>query len=449
MPDVRLRWLRKFSYMSPETFQAAQETAKRKREEDNEADSDDADVVDDNGQADERRAYRAKDFRTRFASKKRVDEWFARYPAVSKRNFYVVQNHNATRPHFDLRLQLDGKTVSWAIPKKLINLKAAEQRLAVETPKHPISYTFVEGSDRTGRMTTGVWDIGTYTILETKNKATKKAKKRQAGLYDDETTDEEGSVQEDEKQEDLFRDAYYYASFQGTPAVPGRPGLPVGEDTGRSRGFVVELNGERYKGLRLTFRRRSNMTRSKKRTNKKTIKKSGEVKITRDYVLTFSTRSPSIPLSKATVPSSVLHPDQSLLTGRTLDQIRTDTVGWLQSLLDDARDSASEEDEADFQRREERREELEGVLNGGGGFTKRRRRRTAKQIQRESDVKDAERELWLGNDPDEEEEEDLPGGEVERGYEERDLKDYEGVEGRGTKGERGKQKSKQKHRRLK
>ncbi|GAA5922309.1 hypothetical protein JCM6882_005937, partial [Rhodosporidiobolus microsporus] len=152
-------------------------------------------------------------------------------------------NHYATADHFDLRLHLDGRTISWAIPKTLHNPAALNMRQAIETSPHSVSYSLLEGAVASGMSTTGVWDIGTYTVLETKRTTSTKNKLRAEGLEDHETTDEESaSLQpEDERQEDLFRDAVHYITFQATPAVEGRAGQPAKRDSGNSRGIVVEL----------------------------------------------------------------------------------------------------------------------------------------------------------------------------------------------------------------
>lgn len=49
--------------------------------------------------------------------------------------------------HYDLRMQVDGGTVSWAIPKGLLGLNKADEsaHIAVETTIHPIDYTVYEG----------------------------------------------------------------------------------------------------------------------------------------------------------------------------------------------------------------------------------------------------------------------------------------------------------------
>ncbi|KAL7423600.1 hypothetical protein Q5752_001181 [Cryptotrichosporon argae] len=94
-----------------------------------------------------------------------------RFPALGKRNFFCVQRHQATALHYDLRLQVDGGLVSWAVPKGLLGMgKDTPQHQAVETTVHPISYAVHEGSDGRVHQPSGtrcgtlLWDIGTYRI---------------------------------------------------------------------------------------------------------------------------------------------------------------------------------------------------------------------------------------------------------------------------------------------
>jgi bifunctional non-homologous end joining protein LigD len=101
---------------------------------------------------------------------KKTSEPFSSGESSSSQPIFVVQRHDASRLHYDFRLEKNGALASWAVPKG-VPLEPGAKALAVHVEDHPLEYATFHGEIPKGQYgggTVEIFDNGTYELLEEK-----------------------------------------------------------------------------------------------------------------------------------------------------------------------------------------------------------------------------------------------------------------------------------------
>lgn len=109
----------------------------------------------------------------KYQKKRRLNRTPEPAPKAKKvgRNRFVVQEHHASRLHWDFRLEIDGVLKSWAVPRGPPE-EPGIRRLAVEVEDHPVDYITFEGTIPKGEYGAGtvkIWDKGSFKLKRRTN----------------------------------------------------------------------------------------------------------------------------------------------------------------------------------------------------------------------------------------------------------------------------------------
>ena len=109
-----------------------------------------------------------KEYRAKRDFKKTREPKPARKRSRVRKLSFVVQKHDASRLHYDFRLEMEGVLKSWAVPKGF-PMRRGEKHLAIHVEDHPMDYSHFEGTIPEGSYGGGtvmVWDTGEYEVVD-------------------------------------------------------------------------------------------------------------------------------------------------------------------------------------------------------------------------------------------------------------------------------------------
>lgn len=169
--------------------------------------------------------------------------------AAARGHAYLVQKHDATRLHYDLRLELDGVLKSWAVTKGP-SLDPADKRLAIHVEDHPLEYGDFEGTIPKGQYGGGtvmLWDVGSWSSLDGDPETTYAEGRMKIALHGEKLKGGFALVRMGGKARREKQDAWLLIKERDQYARPGEPGLPeddVSVKTGRSMEEIAEGDEE-------------------------------------------------------------------------------------------------------------------------------------------------------------------------------------------------------------